>query len=32
MGEKEMEMVLKRMKRVEKGLYDEFRFDDLDDL
>lgn len=32
MGEKEMEIVLKRMKRVEKGLYDEFRFDDLDDL
>ncbi len=32
MGEKEMEMVLKRMKRVEKGLYDDFRFDDLDDL
>jgi len=32
MSEKEAEIVLKRMKRVEKGLYDEFRFDDLDDL
>ena len=32
MSEKEAEIVLKRMKRVEKGLYDEFRFDDLDEL
>jgi len=32
MSEKEMEMVLKRMRKVEKGLYHDFRFDDLDDL
>lgn len=32
MSERDMENVLKRMKRVENGLYDEFRFDDLDDL
>ncbi len=32
MSEKETDMVLKRIKRVEKGLYDEFEFDDLDDM
>jgi len=32
MGEKEMEMVLKRMKKVEKGLYNDYGFDDLEDL
>ena len=32
MSEQGIEVVLKRMKRVEKGLYDDFRFDDLDDL
>lgn len=32
MNEQEIEVVLKRMKRVEKGLYDDFRFDDLDEL
>ncbi len=32
MSEREMEIVLKRMRKVEKGLYHDFRFDDLDDL
>jgi hypothetical protein len=32
MNDKNLDMVLKRIKRVEKGLYDEFEIDDLDDL
>ncbi len=32
MSDKNLDAVLKRIRRVEKGLYDEFEFEDLDDL